>query len=187
MALDASYQAIPYEPLLARAMADREAGEALRSFVSLATVDLANSPFHDDPTWLELAPIARRVRHERPGLLDRTFSTRAWDAIYWLLAPNRRAGGERDPAGLAEIAVFGAEPFASAAAATQGVPLLFVRPSVAAEVAEYVAGFDAEQVTAEDVYKAPWSREELAEVLANYTRLYRGAAELDECVLVVRD
>ncbi|WP_194818811.1 hypothetical protein [Nocardia sp. XZ_19_385] len=128
MALDARYQAIPYDSLLARAARDRAAAEdAIASFRILATVDLANSRFGDDPIWQELAPVARQIVTERPGIFDRTLATRAWDAAYWLLAPNRRAGEERNPHGLAEITVFGAEPFASGAKGAQGITLRFVR------------------------------------------------------------
>ncbi|MGW2660490.1 DUF1877 family protein [Nocardia tengchongensis] len=196
MALDARYRAIPYEPLLERAMRDREAAEdAIQFFGGLATEDVANSPYWDDPIWLELAPVARQIVIERPGILDRTFSTRAWDAVYWLLAPNRRNQERRNPTGLAEIAVFGAEPFASGATATQGDPLQFVRPSTARTVAEYIENslesaaqlFDAEAMEASGVYKGPRTRDYLLDLLAQYAQLYRLAADLDECVLVKLD
>jgi hypothetical protein len=139
MALDARYQAVPYEPLLERAMRDREAAEnAIQFFSSLATNDVADSRYREDPIWMELAPVARQVARQRSGILDRTFSTRAWDAVYWLLAPNRRKQEERNPAGLAEIAVFGAESLASGATAGQGSPLRFVLPTTARPVADYV-------------------------------------------------
>ncbi|MGW4720458.1 DUF1877 family protein [Nocardia sp. NPDC004260] len=193
MGLDAEYQAIPYEPLLARAMWDREAAEeAIQFFGSLATEDVANSPYWDDPIWLELAPVARRIVRERPGILDRTFSTRAWDAVYWLLAPNRRKQEGRNPSGLAEIVVFGAEPFVSGATAVQGSPLRFVRPATARTAAVYVENmreiaprlFDADAMEAAGVYKAPWDLDCLIELLAEYATLYQAAADLDECVLV---
>ncbi|MEC3917699.1 DUF1877 family protein [Nocardia sp. CDC160] len=196
MSLDARYRAIPYEPLLERAMRDREAAEdAIQSFGRLATDDVANSPYWDDPIWLELAPVARQIVTERPGILDRTFSTRAWDAVYWLLAPNRRNQEGRNPSGLAEIAVFGAEPFASGATATQGIPLRFVRPPIARTAAEFVENslgsaaqlFDAEAMEASGVYKGPWELDYLLELLTQYAQLYRLAADLDECVLVKLD
>ncbi|MFJ4654672.1 DUF1877 family protein [Nocardia sp. NPDC088792] len=196
MAIDARYRAIPYEPLLERAMRDREAAEdAIQFFSSLATDDVATSPYWDDPIWLELAPVARQIVRERPGILDRTFSTRAWDAAYWLLAPNRRKQEGRNPIGLAEIAVFGAEPFASGATATQGIPLRFVRPATARTVATYVDDmreiapqlFDPDAMEAAGVYKAPWDLDYLIDLLAEYARLYRAAADLDECVLVKHD
>ncbi|MFE3758901.1 DUF1877 family protein [Nocardia tengchongensis] len=194
MALDACYQAIPYEPLLKRAMQDRDAAEgAVQFFDTLATDDISN--FWDEPICLELAPVARRIVTERPGILDRRLSTRGWDAVYWLLAPNRRNQQEQDPTGLAEIAVFGAEPFASGATATQGFPLRFVRPPTARTVAEYIESsldsaarlFDAEAMKASSVYKGPWDRDHLLDLLAKYAQLYRLAADLDECVLVVLD
>lgn len=195
MSVDARYQAVPYQPLVARAMVDRAAAEAIQFFRELATVDVAGSRHRDDPAWRELAPVARQVVRDRPGILDRTLTTRAWDAVYWLLAPNRRAGRARDPDGPAEIAVFGAEPFPGGAVATQGIPLRFVRPATAVVLAGYVASmvddarnvFDPEAMAAAGVYKAPWDRDHLMDLLARYARLYRRAAELDECVLVVHD
>ncbi|MEV4206526.1 DUF1877 family protein [Nocardia salmonicida] len=196
MALDARYQAVPYEPLLERAMRDREAAEnAIQFFSSLATSDGADSQYWDDPIWVELAPIARRIVRQRPGILDRTFSTRAWDAVYWLLAPNRRKQEERNPAGLAEIAVFGAESLASGATAGQGNPLRFVRPTTARTIADYVENsletaprlLDAEAMEASGVYKGPWDRDHLLDRLAQYAELYRLAADLDECILVTLD
>ncbi|MFD4462849.1 hypothetical protein [Nocardia sp. NPDC058480] len=166
MALDARYQAVPYEPLLERAMRDRGAAEnAIQFFGSLATSDGADSQYWNDPIWVELAPVARQIVGQRPGILDRTFSTRAWDAVYWLLAPNRRKQEERNPAGLAEIAVFGAESLASGATAEQGIPLRFVRPPTARAVADYVENslepashlFDAEAMEAEDIF-GYWSQ-----------------------------
>ncbi|GAB4587064.1 DUF1877 family protein [Nocardia sp. IFM 10818] len=196
MGLDAGYQAIPYEPLLERAMHDREAAEgAIVFFNSLATADLANSPYRDDPTWQELAPVARQIVTERPGILDRAMSTRAWDALFWLLAPNRRASEGRNPNGLAESAIFGAEPFASGATGGQGITLRFVRPATARTVADFVESslesaaqlFDAEAMNASHVYKGPWDRDELLDLLAQYAKFYRLAADLDECVLVTLD
>ncbi|MEV6562877.1 DUF1877 family protein [Nocardia sp. NPDC051756] len=196
MAIDARYQAMPYEPLLERAMRDREAAEdAIQFFDSLATDDVANSRYRDDPIWLELAPVARRIVGERPGLLGRTFSTRAWDAVYWLLAPNRRNQEGRNPHGLAEIAVFGEEPLASGATATQGIPLRFVRPDTARAVAAFVASnreiaarqLDTEAMEAAGVYKGPRDRDYLLDLLGQYADLYRTAADLDECVLVKLD
>ncbi|MFI6996455.1 DUF1877 family protein [Nocardia sp. NPDC050175] len=196
MGLDAGYQAIPYDPLLERAMHDRAAAEdAIVLFSRLATEDLANSQYRDDPLWRELAPIARQLVRERPGILDRNFSTRAWDAVYWLLAPNRREGAERNPSGLAEITVFGAEPFASGATAGQGITLRFVRPTTARTVADYVENsvdsaahlFDADAMVASGVYKGAQKREYLLDLLAEYAKLYRLAADLDECVLVTLD
>ncbi|WP_327139028.1 DUF1877 family protein [Nocardia sp. NBC_01327] len=196
MALDAQYQAIPYEPLLERAMRDREAAEdAIQVFRSLATADVAKSRHWDDPIWLELAPVARQIVKERPGILDRRLSTRAWDAVYWLLAPNRRNQEGRNPTGLAEITVFGAEPFASGATAPQGVTLRFVRPDTARTVADYVENslesasqlFDAEAMEASGVYKGPRDRDYLLDLLAQYATFYRLAADLDECVLVTLD
>ncbi|MGW4245798.1 DUF1877 family protein [Nocardia sp. NPDC004722] len=196
MSLDARYRALPYEPLLARAMRDREAAEdAIQFFDSLATTDIANSPYHDDPIWLELAPVARRIVLERPGILDRTLSTRAWDAAYWLLAANRRNQQARNPTGWAEIAVFGAEPFASGATATQGIPLQFVRPPTARTVADYIDDnlktasqlFDPEAMEAAGVYKSPWDLDHLLDLLTRYAQLYRTAADLNECVLVKLD
>jgi hypothetical protein len=109
-----------------------------------------------------------------------------------LLAPNRRAGDAQDPNGLAEIAVLGTEAFPCGATATQGIPLRFVRPTMAAALAEHVErvadnAFDAEAMLAAAVYKAPWTRAELVDVLAGYARLYRRAAQSGECLLVVRD
>lgn len=196
MAIDARYRAIPYEPLVARAMRDREAAEdAIQFFGSLATDDVASSPYRDDPIWLELAPVARRIVREHPGILERTFSTRAWDAVYWLLAPNRRNQEDRDPTGLAEIAVFGAQPLDSGATAGQGIPLQFVRPATARTVAAYLETslehasrlFDAEAMQAAGVYKSPWDRDHLLDLLVQYAELYRLAADLDECVLVKLD
>ncbi|MFD6162287.1 DUF1877 family protein [Nocardia sp. NPDC060256] len=196
MGLDAGYQAIPYDPLLARAMRDRAAAEdAIVFFGRLATEDLAHSAYRDDPLWQELAPVARQIVLERPGILDRTFTTRAWDAVYWLLAPNRREGDGRNPSGLAEITVFGAEPFASGATAGQGITLRFVRPAIARTVADYVENsvdsaarlFDADAMVAAGVYKSPQDREYLLDLLAQYAKLYRLAADLDECVLVTLD
>ncbi|MFI1919638.1 hypothetical protein [Nocardia sp. NPDC020380] len=196
MAIDARYRALPYEPLLERAIWDREAAEnAVALFASLATTDVASSPYWDDPIWLELAPVARQIVRERPGILDRTFSTRAWDAVYWLLAPNRRADEGRNPGGLAEIAVFGAEPFASGATGGQGITLRFVRPDTARIVADFVDNsvedasrlFDAEAMEASGVYKGPRDRDYLLDLLGQYATLYRLAADLDECVLVMLD
>lgn len=196
MGLDAGYQAIPYDPLLERAMHDRAVAEdAIVFFSSLAAEDLANSPYRDDPVWQELAPIARQIVRERPGILERTLSTRAWDAVYWLLAPNCREGTGRNPDGLAEITVFGAEPFASGATAGQGVTLRFVCPATARTVADYVENsldsaarlFDAEAMVASGVYKGPWDRNDLLDLLAQYAKLYRLVADLDECVLVTLD
>jgi hypothetical protein len=193
MALDAAYQAIPYEPLVARVMVDREAAEHLQFFHALATADLAR--YADDPVWLGLARVARRVVGERAGIVHRTFSTRAWDAVYWLLAPNRRAGKGRHPRGLAEMTVFGAEEFPCGAKSTQGFPLRFVRPETASAVADYVdsvlpqAGnlFNAAAMEAAGVYKGPWDRDCLVDLLGQYARFYRAAANLNECVLVVVD
>ncbi|MFD6450324.1 DUF1877 family protein [Nocardia sp. NPDC055165] len=196
MALDARYQAVPYEPLLERAMRDREAAEnAIQFFSSLATSDGADSQYWNDPIWAELAPVARQIVRQRPDILNRTFSTRAWDAAYWLLAPNRRKQEERNPVGLAEIAVFGAEPLASGATAGQGNPLRFVRPTTARTIADYVENnlatashlFDAEAMEASGVYKGPWDRDYHLDQLAQYAELYRLAADLDECVLVTLD
>lgn len=176
-------------------MLDRDAAEALQFFPTLATVDVANSRYWDDPVWLELSPAARQVTSTHPGILGRTFSTRAWDAVYWLLAPNRRAQEPQDPNGPAEMAVFGAEGFPCGATATQGVPLRFVRPPTAAILADHVLSmlddvhdlFDAEAMAAANVYKAPSDPNHLVALLAQYAQFYRRAAELDECVLVVRD
>ncbi|MGM7648885.1 DUF1877 family protein [Nocardia sp. JW2] len=193
MALDARYQTLPYEPLLERAMRDREAAEnAIQFFSRLATTDGADSRYRNDPIWVELAPIARQIVSRRPDILDRTFSTRAWDAAYWLLSPNRRNQEERNPAGLAEITVFGAESLASGATAGQGNQLRFVRPTTARTIADYVENnleiaahlFDGEAMEAAGVYKGPWDRDYLLDQLARYAELYRLAADLDECVLV---
>jgi hypothetical protein len=193
VAVDAYYQAIPYSPLMERAMVDRSAAEVLPFFRALATTDLAR--YADDPLWLDMALIARRVVGERAGILDRTFSTRAWDAVYWLLAPNRRAGEERDPHGLAEMTVFGAEEFPCGAKATQGIPVRFVRPETASTVADYVEStvphigdlVDAAAMEAAGVYKGPRDRDHLVDLLGQYVQLYRVAADLGECVLVVLD
>ncbi|MCA2210911.1 hypothetical protein [Nocardia rosealba] len=175
MALDARYQALPYEPLLERAMRDREAAEnAIQFFRRLATTDGADSRYWNDPIWVELAPIARQIVSQRPDILDRTFSTRAWDAAYWLLSPNRRNQEERNPVGLAEIAVFGAESLASGATAGQGNRLRFVRPTTARTIADYVENnleitahlFDGEAMEAAGVYKGPWDRDYLLDQLA---------------------
>ncbi|MFC8381770.1 DUF1877 family protein [Nocardia sp. NPDC057272] len=196
MALDARYQAVPYEPLLERAMRDREAAEnAIQFFSSLATSDGADSQYRNDPIWAELAPVARQIVRQRPDILNRTFSTRAWDAAYWLLAPNRRKQEERNPVGFAEIAVFGAEPLASGATAGQGNPLRFVRPITARTIADFVENnletashlFDAVAMEVSGVYKGPWDRDYLLDQLAQYAELYRLAADLDECVLVTLD
>jgi hypothetical protein len=195
VAIDADYQAIPYKPLVQRAMVDRSVAEVLQFFRALATADLAESRHWDDPVWLELVPVARQVVTDRPGILDRTFSTRSWDAIYWLLAPNRRAQEERNPQGLAEMTVFGAEKFLCGARSTQGMPLQFVRPETASTVADYVESMvphagdlvDAAAMEAAGVYKGPRDRDYLVDLLRQYAQLYRVAADLDECVLVVLD
>ncbi|MFJ4654583.1 hypothetical protein ACIP5Y_25205 [Nocardia sp. NPDC088792] len=195
MAIDASYQALPYEPLIERAMHDPGTAEALQFFDTIATADLALTPYHDDPLWLELAPIARRLADERPGLLERALVTRSWDAVYWMLAPNRRARADRNPQGLAEIAVFGAEPYPCKAVATQGVLYRLVRPDTAAAVADYIevmladapALFDVQAMEAAQVYKLPHNRDHVVNLLNDYARLYRQAAEMDEWVLVTRD
>jgi hypothetical protein len=195
MAIHARYQAIPFEPLLQRAMVDREAAEAIQFFPALATEDVAKSRYWDDPVWTGLSPLARQVVSTHPGLLDRTFATQAWDAVYWLLAPNRRAEQPQDPSGLAELAVFGAEEFPSGATATQGIPFRFVRPPTAAILADHILNalddahdlFDPEAMAATNVYKAPSDPNHLVALLAQYAHFYRRAAELDECVFVVRD
>ena len=193
--IDASYQAVPYEPLLERAMNDVDAAEALQFFGELATVELAHSMFRDDPVWLELSPIARRIVTEHPGILDRTLSTRAWDAVHWLLSPRRRAGHDSDPAGLAECAVFGVETFSRGARSTIGNPLRFVRPQTATALAEFLDTatgtaadlFDPAAMAEAAVYKAPWDRDHVLDELSRLARLYRHAGELGECVLVVHD
>lgn len=195
MAIDASYQALPYEPLIERAMRDPSTAEALQFFDTMATADIALTRYRDDPLWLELAPIARQLASERPGLLERAFVTRSWDAVYWMLAPNRRARADRNPDGLAEIAVFGAEQYPCKAVATQGVPYRLVRPDTAAVVADYIEGvcadapalFDVLAMEAAQVYKLPRDRDYVVNLLDDYARLYRQAAEMDEWVLVTRD
>ncbi|MEV6769206.1 hypothetical protein AB0N05_11325 [Nocardia sp. NPDC051030] len=195
MAIDASYQALPYGPLIERAMHDQNTAEALQFFDTLATVDIALTPYRDDPLWLELAPIARQLASERPGLLERALVTRSWDAAYWMLAPNRRAQADRNPDGLAEIAVFGAEQYPCKAVATQGIPYRLVRPDTAAAVAHYIenmlagapALFDVQAMEAAQVYKLPHDRDDVLNLLDDYARLYRQAAEMDEWVLVTRD
>ncbi|MCZ7456236.1 DUF1877 family protein [Streptomyces sp. WMMC940] len=114
-----------------------------------------------------------------------------------LLAAGTEPGEEeeRDPDDLAEIAVFGAEPFPCGATAVQGIPLRFVRPATAAATAASVESmfdsardvFDTEAMTAAGVYKSPWDRDQILDLLPQYARLYRLAAELNECVLVVHD
>jgi hypothetical protein len=192
VAIDARYQSIPAGPLLDRAMVDREAAEAMQFFDDLTTMDVDYSRHLNDPVWRELAPLARQLANDRPWLLDRAFTTRAWDAVYWMLAPNRRSGDNRDPTGLAEIAVFGAERFPCGAVATQGIPLSFVPIETVPAVAAYVENatldlFDATAMEDADVYKSPWRRDRVVDVLARYAQLYRRAAEMDECVLVVLD
>jgi hypothetical protein len=195
MAIDASYRALPYQPLIERAMHDHSAAEALRYFSTLATDDIALSRHHDDPLWLELAPIARQLVRQRPGLLDRAFTTRSWDAVYWMLAPNRRAHAERNPEGMAEIAVFGAEQFTCNAVAPQGIPYGLIRPDTATAVADYIEGmladapalFDVQAMHAAHVYKFPQDRDHVLNLLKTYARSYRQAAEMDEWVLVTRD
>ncbi|WP_086821275.1 hypothetical protein [Allokutzneria sp. NRRL B-24872] len=83
MSLSAEYRAIPYEPLLARAMVDRDFAEALQFFGRFAAVDAQEQ---EDITWRALGPAVRQVMRGHPGILDRTFSTQAWDAVLWLLS-----------------------------------------------------------------------------------------------------
>ncbi|MEV6274046.1 hypothetical protein [Nocardia sp. NPDC051832] len=195
MAIDASYRALPYDPLIKRAMNDRETAEALGFFRTMATDDITKGPYHDDPLWLELVPIARDLVNTHPALLNRALSTRAWDAAYWMLAPNRRAQTDRNPHGLAEICVFGAEEFPCKAVSSVGIPLRLVRPNTAAAVAEYVenilddapALFDIEAMQAAHVYKPPRDRALFLSLLNDYARLYRQAAEANEWILVTHD
>ncbi|WP_394844890.1 YfbM family protein [Pendulispora brunnea] len=195
MGIDADYQAIPYQPLLERALHDKDVAEMLQFFRRLGTDDLSKTPHEHDPIWLQLSLDVRQVVSQRPGLLERTLGTRAWDAVYWLLSPDRREEAERNPTGLAEIAVFGAEPFPCGAVTTQGFPLQFVRPTTAGAVADYVESmldsardvFDPEAMAASGVYKSPWDRDYVLKLLTEYAQLYRIAADLDECVLVALD
>jgi len=59
-------------------------------------------------------------------------------------------------------------------------------------VAAYVSNaspevFDATAMEAAGVYKSPWDRDRVVDLLARYAQLYRRAAESGDCVLVVHD
>jgi hypothetical protein len=193
--IDALYQAIPEGPLLERAEHDRELAEVLTAFHGLATRG-PSGPCLQEPLWIEVTRAARALIVERPKLLERHLSTRWWDAIYWLLAPHRRANQPRDPNGLAEHAVFGSVPFRCGAASTIGTPIRIVRPDEADVIAKSIASsvarardlFDADAMKGM-VYKAPASddREEVLGVLLAYEAIYRDAADNGECVLVSFD
>jgi hypothetical protein len=193
--IDACYQAIPERPLLERAEQDREFAQALPAFHGLATRG-PSGPSLQNTRWIEISQTGRALVADRPRLLERHLSTRWWDAIYWLLAPNRRANQPRDPNGLAEHAVFGTTSFRCGAQSTIGTPIRFVWPHEADAIARCLTSsvdraretFDADAMK-DAVYKAPASdaREELIDLLLAYARIYRGAADDGDCVLVSFD
>lgn len=196
--LDASYRAIPWEPLLARANLDVEFAEALQFFheYATATVD-TRLEFWATPLHREVAEIAHLAAEKQRGILYRRLYTPAWDAVLWLLSPQRRASrGDDYVWDLPEFAVFGEEELACGAKAEQGwYPLRFVRPETADLIAEYIHSrrasarrlFNHKLMSAGDVYRAPRYRDYALETVAKYAQLYRMAADHGECVFVALD
>jgi hypothetical protein len=147
--------------------------------------------------WIDLAADARAIACARPTILEQRVSTRQWDAVYWLLSARRREGLSRDPDGLAEHAIFGAETLRCGAQSGIGIPLRIVGPERAGVIATYLAtsmdraraDFDVPAMIASAVYKAPGEgdREATLELLGAYARLYRATAENGDCVLVSFD
>src|SRR5438046_151979 len=111
MSLCYKYQAIPYEPFIARALGDARVLELILCFPALHRFPSSNPT--ERALAEELDAFTRTVVAERPAISDQNLYLDSWDNLYWLLAPNRRAGGARDPQGFAERAVFGVEGFPS--------------------------------------------------------------------------
>jgi hypothetical protein len=191
----AKYQAIPFSPLIERAQSERGLAEIIPFFDRVSTMSADDHRFKDDPLWAEFGAIARAIVIQRPSILDRHVFTDAWDVIYWLLSPNRRANQPRDPAGLAERAIFGAETFNCGAESTIGIPLRFVSPTDADIIATGVADsfdtafFDVAAMEASGVYKFRQleDRPYVISLVEELAQLYRNAANENEYVLVSFD
>jgi hypothetical protein len=186
-----TYQAIPYHPLIGRALGDDLVLEHILSFPRVHKFPPPNAA--ERVLTEELDAITRAIVAERPAIAGRRLYLDSWDNIYWLLAPNRRAGDVRDPQGLAERAIFGVEEFPS----RPGVAIRFVRPKDAAVLGDCLvasldgarADFDPAAMEKANVYKArrEGDLDGMVEVLESLARLYREAADADECVLVAND
>jgi hypothetical protein len=186
-----TYQAIPYHPLIERARDDDFVLEYIRSFPSVAGFPAPNAA--ERALNAELDAITHAIIAERPAIAGRHLYLDCWDNIYWLLAPNRRAGDDPDPQGLAERAVFGVEEFPS----RPGVSIRFVRPGDAASLGAYLAAsIDGVRATFEPVamkethvYKArrEGDLDGMIEVIESLAHLYREAADAGDCVLVEND
>jgi hypothetical protein len=191
MSICYTYQAIPYHPLVERALGDDRVLEYILRFPRVYDFRVPNAA--DQALDEDLDAITRAIVAERPDIAGRRLYLDCWDNIYWLLGPKRRAGEGRDPQGLAEHAVFGVEEFPS----RHGVSIRFVRPGNAASLGAYLAAsldgaraaFDPAAMKTAGVYKA---RREgdlngMIEVIESLARLYREAADAGECVLVAND
>lgn len=70
-----------------------------------------------------------------------------------------------------------------------------MRPETAASLAAFLEAaipdaadvFDEPAMAAANVYKAPWDREHVVDLIVSYARLYGRAADRGDCVLVVCD
>jgi hypothetical protein len=128
-----AYQAIPFHPRIERALGDDLVLDHILSFPRVHEFRPWNAAerAHNE----ELDAITRAIVAERPAIVGRRLYLDGWDNVYWLLAPNRRAGDGRDPQDLAERALFGVEEFPS----RPGVAMCFVRPADAASLGTFLA------------------------------------------------
>jgi hypothetical protein len=197
LGIDALYQPFPSSPLLSWAMADRHVAEYLPFFAKYAAEPLGGHSL--DPLTIEFAQKAKELALRDPSLAKREVRLfRMWDALYYLLSPERRTNIEkpRDFGDPIVQAIFGAEQFPWVDP-VEGL-LRITPPHATRTIAENLAHFtpdelrasyDPSAMIAAGVYKVHKndSLEELIHLVdgfASLRRMYEAAAEREEYVIV---
>jgi hypothetical protein len=109
MGKEASFQAMPENcELMIAARQNREIAEQIQRIHNFMTDSV---DWFFDPVDVELYYRVQKILLEHPGLSDRYFyaGRRTFDAIVYLLSPQRRAGQYGDDSSLIRQAIYGTE------------------------------------------------------------------------------
>lgn len=190
---------------MGRARQDREIAEAMQLFGHSVVENYQERRIGFEPSSLYVFRASQELIRAHPGLEHRYFhpATRYFDAILFLLSPERRWSDSHQPTDKSLIAkaIHGCEPLCPGSKASQGNPMNFVPASDVAVIADYLDSVTYEQLQKECdyewmmecyVYKiyGPISEEQFGWIWEEFTGmrdLYRAAADHNEAVITYID
>jgi hypothetical protein len=204
MGVELRLQAIPEDcELLIKARRDREVAEQMEFFNAWALEIHRSGWKPETPLEIYFFDAVQELIRQRPSLIQRYFydGPRGWDALIYLLSPERRARNSKGDNSLVNKAIKGSEPLHPEANATQGWPIGFVPIQDVRAIADFFDAvtfeqlhehYDPKVMLANNVYKSRPDDDEIRfqhiwDEFVEIKNLYREAADHNEAVITVID